>query len=57
MDFDPCLADNVEMAVVSSGSLSRRSSPVGSVWDNHDDCYSIDTSLSSLSDDILEAVP
>jgi hypothetical protein len=57
MDFDPCPADGVEMAAVSSGSSSRRSTPVGSVWDNHDDCYSTDTSLSSLSDDILEAVP
>jgi hypothetical protein len=45
------------MTVVSSGSSSRRSTPVGSVWDNHDDYYSTDTSLSSLSDDILEAVP
>jgi hypothetical protein len=45
------------MAVVSSGSSLRRSTPVGSVWDNHDDCYSTDTLLSSLSDDILEAVP
>ncbi|TAQ83756.1 hypothetical protein B7494_g7916 [Chlorociboria aeruginascens] len=57
VDFDPCPADGVEMAVVSSGSSSRRSTPVGSVWDNHDDCYSTDTSLSSLSDNILEAVP
>jgi hypothetical protein len=57
MDFDRCSADHVEMAVVSSGSSSRRSTPVGSVWDNHDDCYSTDTSLSSLSNDILEAVP
>jgi hypothetical protein len=57
MDFDLCPADGVEMATVSSGSSSRRSTPVGSVWDNHDDCSSTDTSLSSLSDDILEAVP
>jgi hypothetical protein len=57
MDFDPCPADGVETAAVSSGSSSRRSTPVGSVWDNHDDCYSTDSSLSSLSDDILEAVP
>ena len=57
MDFDLYLAGGVEMAVVSSGSLSRRSTPVGSVWDNHKDCYSTDTSLSFLSDDILEAVP
>jgi hypothetical protein len=57
VDFDPCPADDVEMAVVSSGSSSRRSTPVGSVWDNHDDCYSTDTSLSSLPDDILEALP
>ena len=56
-DFDLCSADGVEMAVVSSGSLSRRSTLVGSVWDNHDDCYNTDTSLLSLSDDILEAVP
>jgi hypothetical protein len=31
MDFDPCPADGVEMAVVSSGYSSRRSTPVGSV--------------------------
>jgi hypothetical protein len=57
MDFNLCLADSVEIVVESSGSLSRRSTLVGSVWDNHDDCYSTDTSLSSLLDDILEAVP
>jgi hypothetical protein len=57
MDFDPSLADVIEMAVVSSGSSSCRSTPDGSVRDKHDDCYSIDTSISSLSDDILEAVP
>jgi hypothetical protein len=47
----------VEIAVVSSGSSSCPSTSVGSVWDNHDGCYSTDTSLSSLSGDILEAVP
>jgi hypothetical protein len=56
MDFDPGLADVIEIAV-SSGSSSCRSTPGGSVWDNRDDCYSIDTSFSSLSDNILEAVP
>ena len=40
---------------MSSGSSSRRSTSVGGVWDNHEDCYSTDTSLSSLSDDIFEA--
>jgi hypothetical protein len=57
MDFGPCPADDVEITAVFSGSSSRRSTPVGSVWDNRDDCYSTDTSLSSLSEDILEAVP
>jgi hypothetical protein len=57
VDFDLCPADSVEIAAVSSGFLSRHSTLVGSVWDNRDDCYSTDTSLSSLSDDILEAVP
>jgi len=57
MDFDPCPADGIKMAVVSSGPSSRRSTLVGSVWDSHDDCYSTDTSLSSLPDDVLEAVP
>jgi len=57
MDFDPCPADGVELAAVSSGSSPRRSTPVGGVWDNHEECYSTDTSLSSLSDDILEAAP
>jgi hypothetical protein len=56
MDFDPGPAEIVEMAVVSSGS-SCRSTPDNSVWDKHDDCYSTDTSLSSLPGDILEAVP
>jgi hypothetical protein len=55
IDFDRCPADGVEMAAVSSGSSPRRSTPVGGAWDNHGDCYSTDTSLSSLSDDILEA--
>ncbi|PVH67771.1 hypothetical protein DL98DRAFT_523142, partial [Cadophora sp. DSE1049] len=57
MDFDLCLADSVELAAVSSGSSSRRSTLVGGVWDNHEDYYSTDTSLSSLSDDILETDP
>jgi hypothetical protein len=57
MDFDSSPADVIEMAVVSSGSSSCRSIPNGSVWDKYDDCYSIDISLSSLLDDILEAVP
>jgi hypothetical protein len=57
MDFDPSLAETVEMAVVSSGSSSRRSTPSDDVWDKHDDSYSINASLSSLPDDILEAVP
>jgi hypothetical protein len=57
MDFGPGPADLVEMAVVPSDSSSRHSTPDGNVWDNHDDCYSSDTSLSSLSNDILEAVP
>ncbi|XTI82193.1 hypothetical protein V2W45_1463751 [Cenococcum geophilum] len=55
VEFDPCLADSVKMAAVSSGSLLRRSTPIGSAWDNHEDCYSTDTSLSSLSDDVPEA--
>ena len=57
MDFDPYPADGIELVAVSSGCSSRRSTPVGGVWDNHGDCYSTDTSLSSLSDDILEAAP
>jgi hypothetical protein len=57
VDFDPKPAEIVQMAVVSSGSSSCRSTPDGSVWDKHDDCYSIDASLSSLPDDNLEAVP
>ncbi|KAF2793861.1 hypothetical protein K505DRAFT_35030 [Melanomma pulvis-pyrius CBS 109.77] len=57
MDFDPCPADGVEIVAMSSGSSSRRSTPVGNVQYNYDDCYSTDTSLSSLSDNILEAVP
>ena len=57
MDFDPCPADGVKIVAVSSSSSSRRSTPVGSVWGNHDDCYSTDTSPSFLSDDILGAVP
>lgn len=57
MDFDPCPADGVELAAVSSGSSSRRSTPVGGFWDSHEDCFSTDTSLSSLSDDILNAEP
>jgi len=57
MDFDPWPADGVELAAVSSGSSSRRSTPVGGFWDSHEDCFSTDTSLSSLSDDILNAEP
>jgi hypothetical protein len=57
VDFDPCLADGVEMAAVSSRSSLRRSTPVGSVWDNCNNCYSTDTLLLSLSDDILKVVP
>jgi hypothetical protein len=56
MDFDPCLTDGIEMAVVSSGPSLCRSNPVGSVWDSHGDCYVTDSSLSSLPDEILEAV-
>jgi len=51
------IMDGAEIAVVSSGSSSRRNTLVSSIRDNHDNCYSTDTSLSSLSNDILEAVP
>jgi hypothetical protein len=57
MNFSLDPVDIIEIARVSTGSSSRRSTPVGSVWDYHDDCCSIDTWLSSLSDDIFEAVP
>lgn len=57
MDFDPSLAETVEIAVVFSGSLLCRSTLDDNVQDMHDDCYSIDASLLSLLDDILEAVP
>ncbi|PVH69468.1 hypothetical protein DL98DRAFT_598639 [Cadophora sp. DSE1049] len=56
MDFGLGLAGLIEMAVVSSDTSSRHSTLDGNVWDNHDDCYSTDTSLSSLPDDILQAV-
>ncbi|KAI9739317.1 MAG: hypothetical protein M1834_007530 [Cirrosporium novae-zelandiae] len=38
-NFDPGPADVVEIVAVSSGSSSHRSTPVGSVWDNHDDYW------------------
>jgi hypothetical protein len=56
IDYDPGLTGGTEMAAVSSGSSSPHSTLDGSVWDNCDDCYSIDTLLLSLSDNILEAV-
>jgi Chromo (CHRromatin Organisation MOdifier) domain len=57
MNFDPGPTDVIEMAGAFSSSSSHRSTLDGSVWDNCDDCYSTDTSLSSLSDNILKAVP
>ena len=55
VDLDPSPTENVEMAVVCSSSSSCRSTPDD--WDTPDDCYSIDTSLSSLLDEICKAVP
>ena len=57
VDFNSCSVDSIKIAVVSSGSLSRHSTLVSSIWDNRDNYYNTDTSLSSLLDDILNAVP
>lgn len=55
IDFDPSAADVIKMEEVASGSSSSSNTSDDGVWDKHDDGHSTDTSLSSLSDDILEA--
>jgi hypothetical protein len=57
VDFDPYPADSIEIVVISSDFLLYRGTLINSIWNNHDDYYNTDTSLSSLSDDILEIVP
>jgi hypothetical protein len=56
-DFDPSLADIIKMEEVASRSSLCSSTLDDSVWDQHDDRHNTDTSLSSLSDGILEAFP
>jgi Chromo (CHRromatin Organisation MOdifier) domain len=54
MDFNPSSADVIEMTRAASGS-SLCSTSDDSIWDKHDNRHSTNTSLSCLSDDILEA--
>jgi hypothetical protein len=55
IDLDLYPADSAEMAVVSNSPSSRRSTPIGSAWDSHNNYYSMDTPLSSLPDNVLKA--
>jgi hypothetical protein len=57
IDFDPSLRDVIEAAAAFSSSTLCPSTQGDSVWDEHDDCSSTDTSLSSVSSDLFEAVP
>ena len=55
--FFSYLANNIKIAVIFSNFSSHYNTSISNVWDNHDNCYNTDTSLSSLSDDIFEVVP
>jgi hypothetical protein len=57
IDFNPSSADTLKMEGVDSSSSLCGSTSDDNVWDKHDDRQSTDTSLSSLSDDHLEAFP
>ena len=57
MDFNLYLANDIKLAAISNGSSSRCNTPIGSFWDNHEDCFNTDTSLSSLSNNILNIKP
>ncbi|KAF4637868.1 hypothetical protein G7Y89_g201 [Cudoniella acicularis] len=57
IDFNPSSADTLKIEGVDSSSLLCGSTSDDNVWDKHDDRQSTDTSLSSLSDDHLEAFP
>jgi hypothetical protein len=56
-DFDPGPTEVIEAGAVFSSSTSSYSTHGDSVWDEHDDCSSTDTSLSSLSSNLSETVP
>jgi hypothetical protein len=56
-DFNPSSADTLKMEGVDSSSSLCGSTSDDNVWDKHDDRQSTDTSLSSLSNDHLEAFP
>ncbi|KAK5188900.1 hypothetical protein LTR47_010867 [Exophiala xenobiotica] len=57
LNFDPNHPGGIQTLSVISSSTSRRASQADSVWDAGDDCFSIDSSLSSLSSGLFEAMP
>ncbi len=57
MDYNPSPTDVIETVSLSSISISCCSTQDDSVWDEHDDCSSTDTTLSSLSSDLFEVIP
>jgi hypothetical protein len=57
MDFDPSPTDVIETAAVIDSSTLCCSIQGDSVWDEHDDSSSTETSLPSLSSDLFEAFP
>jgi hypothetical protein len=57
LNFDPNPPDGIQTLSVISSFTSRCASQADSVWDAGDDCFSIDSSLSSLSSGLFEAMP
>ncbi|KIW79865.1 hypothetical protein Z517_06480 [Fonsecaea pedrosoi CBS 271.37] len=57
LNFDPNPPDGIQTLSVIGSFTSRCTTQADSVWDAGDDCISIDSSLSSLSSGLFEAVP
>lgn len=57
LNFDPESPHGIQTLSVIGSSTSRSTSQADDVWDAGDDCFSVDSSLSSLPSGLFEAIP